>query len=81
MRVIASTFLPERNPPYTEGMSHQTDQAMHEAARAGRADQLAQMLAMDASLIDAKGMDARTPLALRGDDPGGGVALGSWGSD
>src|SRR5215831_3899314 len=69
MRVIASTFLPERNPPYTEGMSHQTDQAMHEAARAGRADQLAQMLAMDASLIDAKGMDARTPLHCAGTIP------------
>lgn len=38
------------------------DQAVHEAARAGLTDKLAEMLAMDSSLIDAKGMDARTPL-------------------
>ncbi len=39
---------------------------MHEAARAGLADKLAAMLAMDASLIDAKGIDARTPLHCAG---------------
>ena len=50
-------------------MSHQTDQAVHEAARAGHTDQLGQMLAMDASLIDAKGMDARTPLHCAGTIP------------
>ena len=38
------------------------DQAVHEAARAGLTDRLAEMLAMDPSLIDSKGMDARTPL-------------------
>src|SRR5579862_108963 len=44
-------------------MSRQNrDQAVHETARAGLTDKLADMLAMDASLIDAKGMDARTPL-------------------
>lgn len=35
---------------------------MHEAARAGLTDKLAEMLVSDASLIEAKGMDARTPL-------------------
>src|SRR5262249_24521516 len=54
---------------YTEWMSHQTDTAVHDAARAGHTDQLAQMLAMDASLIDAKGMDARTPLHCAGTIP------------
>jgi ankyrin repeat protein len=43
-------------------MVQNTDQPVHEAASAGLADQLADMLAIDASLIDAKGMDARTPL-------------------
>ncbi|MEP6714191.1 MAG: ankyrin repeat domain-containing protein [Terriglobia bacterium] len=38
------------------------DQAVHEAARAGLTDRLAEMLAIDPTLIDAKGMDARTPL-------------------
>jgi len=42
------------------------DQAVHKAARAGLADNLAEMLAMDPSLIDAKGMDARTPLHCAG---------------
>jgi len=42
------------------------DQAVHEAARAGLTDTLAKMLAMDPSLIDAKGMDARTPLHCAG---------------
>lgn len=45
---------------------HNADQAVHEAAHAGRADQLAEMLAVDPSLIDAKGMDARTPLHCAG---------------
>jgi ankyrin repeat protein len=38
------------------------DQAVHKAALAGLTAQLAEMLADDPSLIDAKGMDARTPL-------------------
>ena len=42
------------------------DQAVHEAARAGLTDKLAEMLAMDPSLIDAKGVDARTPLHCAG---------------
>jgi Ankyrin repeats (many copies)/Ankyrin repeat len=42
------------------------DQPVHEAARAGLADQLAEMLATDPSLIDAKGIDARTPLHCAG---------------
>jgi ankyrin repeat protein len=42
------------------------DQAVHEAARAGLTDKLAEMLTMDPSLIDAKGMDARTPLHCAG---------------
>ncbi len=52
---------------YTWGMSQQSaDQAVHEAARAGLPDKLAEMLARDPSLIDAKGMDARTPLHCAG---------------
>jgi hypothetical protein len=48
-------------------MSQQSaDQAVHEAAQAGLADALAEMLAIDPSLIDAKGMDARTPLHCAG---------------
>ncbi len=39
---------------------------MHEAARAGLADKVAELLAKDASLVDAKGMDARTPLHCAG---------------
>ena len=42
------------------------DQAVHEAALAGQADQMAEMLATEPSLIDAKGMDARTPLHCAG---------------
>jgi hypothetical protein len=42
------------------------DQAVHEAAQAGLTDKLAEILAMDPSLIDAKGMDARTPLHCAG---------------
>ena len=45
---------------------HYSDQAVHEAARAGLTDKLAEMLATDPSLIDAKGMDARTPLHCAG---------------
>lgn len=45
---------------------HYADQAVHELARAGLADELAQMLATDTSLIDAKGIDARTPLHCAG---------------
>jgi len=41
---------------------HSADQTVHEAALGGRTDELAEMLAMDPSLIEAKGMDARTPL-------------------
>ena len=42
------------------------DQPVHEAARAGLTDKLAEMLAVDTSLVDAKGMDARTPLHCAG---------------
>jgi ankyrin repeat protein len=42
------------------------DQAVHEAALAGQTDKLAEMLATDPSLIDAQGMDARTPLHCAG---------------
>jgi|SRR5579871_2528848 len=45
---------------------HSSDQAVHEAARAGLTDKLDEMLARDPSLIDAKGMDARTPLYCAG---------------
>ena len=48
-------------------MAQQTaDQAVHETARAGLTDKLADLLATDVSLIDAKGMDARTPLHCAG---------------
>ncbi|MGH9396273.1 MAG: ankyrin repeat domain-containing protein [Terriglobia bacterium] len=43
-----------------------TDQAVHKVARAGSTDKLAEMLAMDPSLTDAKGVDARTPLHCAG---------------
>jgi ankyrin repeat protein len=43
-----------------------SDQAVHEAARAGRAEELAQLLATDPSLVDATGMDERTPLHCAG---------------
>jgi ankyrin repeat protein len=53
--------------PYTGEMAQQTaDQAVHEAARAGLADKVAEMLGKDPSLIEAKGMDARTPLHCAG---------------
>jgi hypothetical protein len=42
------------------------DQEVHKAALAGLTDQLAEMLAEDPSQIDAKGMDARTPLHCAG---------------
>lgn len=42
------------------------DQVVHEVARAGLADKLAEMLAMNPSLIDAKRMDGRTPLHCAG---------------
>ena len=42
------------------------DQAVHEAAKAGLTDKLAEMLAMNPSLIEAKGIDARTPLHCAG---------------
>jgi Ankyrin repeats (many copies)/Ankyrin repeat len=42
------------------------DQAVHEAARAGLADEVAEMLAKDPSLIEARGVDARTPLHCAG---------------
>jgi hypothetical protein len=45
---------------------HSADQAVHEAALAGLTDGVAEMLAIDPSLIDAKGMDARTPLHCAG---------------
>jgi ankyrin repeat protein len=49
-------------PPYTGTVQQNVDQAVHAAALAGLVDKLAAMLATDASLIDAKGIDARTPL-------------------
>src|SRR5580698_4730683 len=45
---------------------HSADQAVHQAARAGLTDKLEEMLVTDPSLIDAKGMDARTPLHCAG---------------
>ena len=42
------------------------DHAVHEAARSGLTRKLAEMLAEDPSLIDAKGVDARTPLHCAG---------------
>src|SRR5215469_10592163 len=42
------------------------DQAVHRAALAGLTEELAEMLAMDPSMIDAKGVDARTPLHCAG---------------
>src|SRR5215469_98636 len=42
------------------------DQAVHEAARAGLIDKLSEMLAIEPSLIEAKGMDGRTPLHCAG---------------
>ena len=42
------------------------DQALHKAAKAGLADTVAELLAADPALIDAKGMDARTPLHCAG---------------
>src|SRR3954447_14472694 len=56
---------PERRSgvPYTEGVSQpNVDQPVHEVAQAGLTDKLAEMLAIDTSLIDAKGIDAWTPL-------------------
>ena len=43
-----------------------SDQVVHDAARAGRTEELAQLLAIDPSLVDAKGMDQRTPLHCAG---------------
>jgi ankyrin repeat protein len=42
------------------------DQPIHETARAGLTEKLAEFLVRDPSLIDAKGMDARTPLHCSG---------------
>lgn len=47
-------------------VQHSVDQPAHEAARAGLTDTLSEMLARSPSLIDAKGMDARTPLHCAG---------------
>lgn len=47
-------------------MRQNADQAVHEVARAGLADELAAMLAADPSLVEARGMDARTPLHCAG---------------
>src|SRR5260370_28815690 len=82
MSVSPATSKPEMVTPYGLGqlrvptgvesaytwgrVQHNADQAVHEAARAGLADKLAEMLAMDTSLIDAKGIDARTPLHCAG---------------
>lgn len=53
-------------PPYSGVVQQYSDQPVHEAARAGLVGKLAEMLAGDASLIDAKGMDERTPLHCAG---------------
>jgi Ankyrin repeat len=45
---------------------HSADQAVHEAAKAGLVNKVAELLATDPALIDAKGMDARTPLHCAG---------------
>src|SRR5579862_8934898 len=45
---------------------HMEDQPVHKAARAGLTKELAEMLLSDPSLIDAQGMDARTPLHCAG---------------
>src|SRR5215470_4695653 len=42
------------------------DKEVHRAAQAGLTQKLKDMLARDASLIDARGMDARTPLHCAG---------------
>src|SRR5215470_10026201 len=47
-------------------MEQHADEAVHEAARSGHADKVAEMLTKDPSLIDAKGIDARTPLHCAG---------------
>src|SRR5580692_9388914 len=47
-------------------VQHSADQAVHEAARAGLTDKLAEMLVRESSLMDAKGMDAQTPLHCAG---------------
>jgi hypothetical protein len=43
-----------------------SDQPVHEAAQTGLVEKLAEMLAMNASLVDARGMDGRTPLHCAG---------------
>jgi ankyrin repeat protein len=43
-----------------------SDQEAHEVARAGLTDTLRALLARDPSLVDAKGIDARTPLHCAG---------------
>ncbi len=53
-------------PPYSGVVQQYSDQPVHEAARAGLVHQLAEMLGTNASLIDAKGMDERTPLHCAG---------------
>jgi ankyrin repeat protein len=55
-----------RRPTTLEIARQYADQPIHEAARKGLVDELAAMLAQDASLIDAKGVDARTPLHCAG---------------
>ncbi|MGH9628136.1 MAG: hypothetical protein ACRD7E_07320 [Bryobacteraceae bacterium] len=63
----ANLSLTGAGPPYTSDMVQQgADQAVHVAARAGLADQVAEMLAKDPALRDAKGVDARTPLHCAG---------------
>jgi ankyrin repeat protein len=45
---------------------HSADQAVHEVARAGLVDKLSEMLLANPSLVDAKGVDERTPLHCAG---------------
>src|SRR5580704_3484862 len=61
-----SCFLPKRSRSTLGMVQQNADQAVHEAARAGLVDKLAAILARDVSLIDAKGIDARTPLHCAG---------------
>jgi ankyrin repeat protein len=64
---LRNGFRLERHRPTLERMARTNeDQPVHEAARAGLTDKLSEMLAVNISLIDAKGMDARTPLHCAG---------------
>ncbi len=63
---VELTVPTEVESPYTEVVPQNADQAVHKAARDGLVEKVAAMLATDSSLIDAKGIDARTPLHCAG---------------